>query len=144
MRDRHISLTLSNATMTSRLIKADISQKSSISSILYLFYNADLLKVFEKSSRRIAIVNFVDDINLLTYDISTEQNCRTLKHLHQECETWSRRHEAAFAPAKYELVHLTRNHRRFNMQVELRIEAIQKTSAPHVRVLSVQMNSKLK
>jgi hypothetical protein len=144
MRDKHISLTLSNATMIFRLIKTNISQKFFISSILYLFYNVDLLKVFEKSSKRIAIVNFVNDINLLTYDISTEQNCRTLKHLHQECETWSRRHEVVFASIKYELVHLTRNHRRFNMQIELRIEAIQKTSASHVRVLSVQMNSKLK
>jgi hypothetical protein len=144
MRDKHISLTLNNATMTFRLIKANISQKSFIFSILYLFYNVDLLKVFERSSRRIAIVNFVNDINFLIYDISTEQNCRTLKHLHQECETWSRRHEVVFASIKYELVHLTRNHRRFNMQVELRIETIQKMSASHVRVLSVQMNSKLK
>jgi hypothetical protein len=144
MRNRHISLTFDNATMTFRLIKADISQKSFIFSILYLFYNADLLKVFERSSRRVAIVSFVNDINLLIYDISTKQNCRTLKRFHQECETWNRRHEIAFASIKYELIHLTRNHRRFNMQVELRIEAIQKTSALYVRVLSVQMNSKLK
>ncbi len=144
MKNRHISLTLSIATMTSRLIKASISQRSFISSILYLFYNADLLKVFERSSRRVAVVSFVNDINLLTYDIFTEQNCRTLKHLHKECETWNRRHDVVFASIKYELVHLARNHRRFNMQVELRIEEIQKSSAFYVRVLDVQMNSKLK
>jgi hypothetical protein len=144
MKDRHISFTFDNETMTFRLIKANISQKSFISSIFYLFYNVDLLKIFEKSSRRIAIVSFVNDINLFTYDIFTEQNCRTLKRLHQECETWNRRHEVAFASIKYELIHLTRNHRRFNMQIELRIEAIQKTSALYVRILSVQMNSKLK
>jgi hypothetical protein len=124
MRDRHTSLTLNNATMTSRLIKANISQKSFISSILYLFYNVDLLKIFEKSSRRVAIVSFVNDINFLIYDIFTKQNCRTLKHLHQKCETWNRRHEIVFASTKYELIHLTKNHRRFNMQIELRIEAI--------------------
>ncbi len=87
MKNKHISLTLSTSTMISRLIKADISQKSLISSILYLFYNADLLKVFKKSSRRVAVVNFVNDINLLTYDSFTEQNARKLKHLHQKCET---------------------------------------------------------
>jgi hypothetical protein len=124
MKDRHISLTLSNATMTFRLIKTNISQKSFIFSIFYLFYNVDLLKIFEKSSRRIKIVNFVNDINFLIYDIFTKQNCRTLKHLHQECETWNRRQEIVFASIKYELIHLTRNHRRFNMQIELRIEAI--------------------
>jgi hypothetical protein len=115
MKDKHTSLTLNNATMTSRLIKTDISQKSFIFSILYLFYNVDLLKIFEKSSRRVAVVNFVNDINFLTYDIFTKQNCQTLKHLHQKCETWSRRHEIVFASIKYELIHLTRNHRRFNM-----------------------------
>jgi hypothetical protein len=112
--------------------------------ILYLFYNVDLLKVFERSSRRVAIVNFVNDINFLTYDIFTEQNCWTLKHLHSKCETWNRRHEVIFASIKYELVHLARNHKRFNMQIELRIEEIQKSSALYVRVLNVQMNSKLK
>jgi hypothetical protein len=144
MRDRHISLTLSNATMTSRLIKTNISQKFFIFSILYLFYNVDLLKVFEKSSRRITIVSFVNDINLLIYDISTKQNCRTLKHFHQKCETWNCRHEIVFASIKYELIYLARNHRRFNMQIELRIKAIQKTSAFYVRILSVQINNKLK
>jgi hypothetical protein len=144
MKNKHISLTFNNATMTFRLIKINISQKFFIFSIFYLFYNVDLLKVFEKSSRRITIVNFVNDINFLTYDIFTKQNYRTLKRLHQECETWSCRHEIAFASIKYKLIHLTRNHRRFNMQIELRIEAIQKTFALYVRILNVQMNSKLK
>jgi hypothetical protein len=90
MKDKHISFTLNNATMIFRLIKTNIAQKSFISSILYLFYNVNLLKIFEKSSRRVTIVNFVNDINFLIYDIFTKQNCRTLKHFHQECETWSR------------------------------------------------------
>jgi hypothetical protein len=75
MRDRHISLTLSNATMTSRLIKTNISQNFFISSIFYLFYNVDLLKIFERSLKQITIVNFVNDINFLIYDIFTKQNC---------------------------------------------------------------------
>jgi hypothetical protein len=144
MKDKHISLTLSNAMMTFCLIKTNISQKSFIFSILYLFYNVELLKIFEKLSRRITIVNFVNDINFLIYDIFTKQNCSTLKRFHQEWKTWNRRHEIVFASIKYELIHLTKNHRKFNMQIELRIEAIQKTSALYVRVLSVQMNNKLK
>ncbi len=39
---------------------------------------------------------------------------------------------------------MTKNHRRFNMQIELRIETIQKTFALYVRILNVQMNNKLK
>jgi hypothetical protein len=72
MKNKHISLTLSIATMISRLIKTNKSQKFFISSIFYLFYNADLLKIFEKSSRRVVIMSFVNDINFLTYDIFTK------------------------------------------------------------------------
>jgi hypothetical protein len=130
--------------MISHLIKTNISQKYFIFSILYLFYNVNLLKIFEKSSRRVAIVNFINDINFLTYDIFTKQNCRMLKHLHQKCETWNRRHEIVFALIKYELVHLTRNYKKFNMQIELRIDEIQKSSTFYVCVLNVKMNNKLK
>jgi hypothetical protein len=137
MRNKHISLTLNILTIMSHLIKINISEKSFIFSIFYLFYNVDLLKIFEKLLRRIAIVNFVNDINFLTYDIFTKQNCRTLKHLHQKCETWNRRHEIVFASIKYEFVHLTWNHKKFNMQIELRIEKIRKLFAFYVHVLNV-------
>jgi hypothetical protein len=126
------------------LMKINISQKFFISSILYLFYNVDLFKVSKKLSQRVAIVNFVKDINLLTYEIFTEQNCSMLKHFYQKCETWSRRHEIVFASIKYQLVHLARNHRKFNMQAELYIEEIQKLSTLYLRVLNVQMNNKFK
>jgi hypothetical protein len=72
MKNKHISLTLSIATMISRSIKTNISQNFFIFLIFYLFYNADLLNVFEKSSRRVAVVSFVNDINFLTYDIFTK------------------------------------------------------------------------
>ncbi len=41
IKNKHISLTLNISTMISRLIKTNISQKSLVSSILYLFYNVD-------------------------------------------------------------------------------------------------------
>jgi hypothetical protein len=61
--------------MTLRLMKINILSKIIHFSIFYLFYNVDLLKNFEKLLKRIAIVNFVNDINFLTYDIFTKQNC---------------------------------------------------------------------
>jgi hypothetical protein len=74
-------------TIISRLMKINKSQKFIIFLILYLFYNVDLLKVYEKSSRCVVIMNFVNDIHFLTYDIFRKQNCRTLKHFYQKCET---------------------------------------------------------
>ncbi len=63
MKTKHISFTLNILTITSRLMKIDISQKCFIFSIFYLFYNVDLLKIFEKLLKRIVIVNFINHIN---------------------------------------------------------------------------------
>jgi hypothetical protein len=75
MKNKHILFTLNILTMISRLIKTNILQKKFIFSILYLLYNVDLLKIFKKSLKCVVIVNFVNDINFLTYDIFTKQNC---------------------------------------------------------------------
>jgi hypothetical protein len=75
MKNKHISFTLNISTMISRLMKINISQKFFIFLIFYLFYNVDLLQVFKKSLRRVVIVNFVNNINFLTYEIFTKQNC---------------------------------------------------------------------
>ena len=64
----------------------NVSQESSISSILYLFYNADLLNLCDKSKVKTSVIKFVDDINILAYNQNTEKNCKTLKRLHKECE----------------------------------------------------------
>ena len=68
------------------LIRINISQKSSISLILYLFYNADLLNICEKLEIKINDLNFVNDVNILIYSISTKKNCRTLEVMHKKCE----------------------------------------------------------
>ena len=52
-------------------------------------------------------IGFVDDVNILVVGNSTESNCQTLEHIHQGCKQWADRHGAAFAPHKYELMHLT-------------------------------------
>jgi hypothetical protein len=57
---------------------------------------------------------------------------------------WSRRHEIVFASIKYELIHLTRNIAKFDMQTSIKICDVVKQSFNHVRVLSVQINNKLK
>jgi hypothetical protein len=125
-------------------VKAGISQSSFVSLILYLFYNADILKVFERFRFKITIINFVNDINILTYDTSITSNCRALKKTHVICELWARRHDARFASTKYELLHLTRNHRRFDMTITINVKNVIRKSKIIVRVLSVQLDIKLK
>ncbi len=67
-------------------IKVDISQNSFVSFILYFFYNADILKVFERFKYKIIVIDFVNDINILTYDTNITNNCKALKKTHVICE----------------------------------------------------------
>jgi hypothetical protein len=106
MQDKRINLIVRARQTIMSNVNVDISQKSSI---LYLFYNANLLKFFEQSSRKMIVIDFVNDINILIYDINTINNCRLLKKMHEHCLLWNRRHEIVFASIKYELIHLTKN-----------------------------------
>jgi len=56
-----------------------IPQESLISLVLYLIYNADLLKICENIQLRISSMSFIDNINILTHSLSIEQNYDTLK-----------------------------------------------------------------
>ncbi len=56
-----------------------------MSSILYLFYNANLLKFLEQSSRKMIVIDFVNNINIFLYDINIINNCQLLKTMHEHC-----------------------------------------------------------
>ncbi len=144
MQNRCTTLKINEQSSSMNQIKVDISQNFFVSFILYLFYNADILKIFERFKYKITIINFVDDINILTYDTNITSNCRTLKKTHVICELWTRRHDARFASIKYELLHLARNHRRFNMTITINVKNVIRKSTIIVRVLSVQLDIKLK
>ncbi len=144
MQDKRISLIVRARQTIMSNVNVDISQRSSMSSILYLFYNANLLKLLEQSSRKVIVIDFVNDINILIYDINTINNCRLLKKMHEHCLLWSRRYEIIFASIKYELIHLTRNIAKFDMQTSIKICDVVKQFSSHVRVLSVQIDNKLK
>jgi hypothetical protein len=144
MKDKHITLTIDDDTTFMSRINADISQDSSIFFILYLFYNANILKSLKRSRYRIIVIEFVNDINILTYETSTKNNCRALKKTHVECELWAKRHETRFASIKYELMHLTRNHRRFNMTTIININEVIKKSFISMKVLKMQLDIKFK
>ena len=90
-------------------ISVGIPQGSPLSPILYLFYNSE---IFEKIAKRrhqgVDSTGFVDDVGLLAVSHSTEENCRKLATIHEEvCSPWAKKHGSEFAPAKYQLIHLT-------------------------------------
>ena len=67
--------------MTERKISVSISQESSFFLMLYLFYNANLLNLCENVRLRLSVIEFVKDINILTYDESTKRNYEILKKI---------------------------------------------------------------
>jgi hypothetical protein len=54
--------------------------------VLYLFYNADLLKMCDKFEINTRFLKYADDVNILIYDKNTNENCINLKRIHKFCE----------------------------------------------------------
>ena len=127
-----------------REMNADILQRSLISSILFLFFNASLIEKYEALKIKIEVLNFVNDINILVYDRFTEEICKTLSKAHDVCVKLACTHDATFASEKYELTHFTRKSRRFNMMINIQIENSVIKSKSDVRVLKMQLNTKLR
>ena len=125
-------------------VRTGIPQGSPISPILYLFYNADLLDICERPGTNTSALGFVDDINVLAYGKSTEENCKMLEEIHKKCEKWAIRHGSVFAPKKYELIHLSRNPKKFNMSTVVRIENSIIEPKTDIRILGLRIDTKLK
>jgi hypothetical protein len=144
LRDKSITLAINRRAIEQFAIQTSISQKFSIFSLLYFFYNADLLKMCDKFDTNTRSLRYANDVNILTYDKSTKKNCRTLKRVHRLCEKWTARHKFVFALIKYELIHFTRNSKKFNMIVIFNIINNIIESKTNIRVLELQIDTKLK
>jgi Reverse transcriptase (RNA-dependent DNA polymerase) len=86
LKDRYTEIRIADFTLKKSRVDVDIPQGSPVSPILYLFYNADLLKIYENLTLRTSPIGFVNDVNLLTYNTSAEENCRNLERIYDVCE----------------------------------------------------------
>ncbi len=126
-----------------RKINADISQKSFISLILFLFFNASLIKKCKALKIKIEVLDFINDINILAYNRFIEEICRILSRAHDVCAKWVRTHDATFASEKYEFMHFIRKSKRFDIMTSIQIESSVIKLKSDVQVLRVQLNMKL-
>jgi hypothetical protein len=122
LKDKYIEIKIADFTLKKSRVNVNISQGSLVLLILYLFYNADLLDIYENSILRTSLTGFIDDVNLLTYGISVKGNCRNLKRIYNVYENWAKRYGSKFNFKKYELLYLTRTPKRFNIKVSIKID----------------------
>ena len=61
-------LILSDIKTEEKSISAEISQESSLSFILYLFYTAELLETCNKDNEKLSASTFINDTTLLIYE----------------------------------------------------------------------------
>ena len=142
--DRATSITLGGRTSPIKDVATGIPQGSPISPVLFLFFNAPLIEQCAKACLPVQIEGFVDDIHLLAYGRTTEDNCRVLGKAHEICLRWARIHGASFAPQKYELIHLTRRPKRFNMRASLNVGVTSIHPSVSIRVLGLHVDTKLR
>ena len=83
-------------------------------------------------------------IHLLVYGKSTEANYKTLEIAHEICLKWAAIHGATFAPQKYEMVHLTRSPKKFNMTATVDLGSATVKPETAIRVLGLHIDGKLK
>jgi Reverse transcriptase (RNA-dependent DNA polymerase)/Endonuclease-reverse transcriptase len=143
MSDRRTTLVFDGQESAPLDIAAGIPQGSPISPILFLFYNSELLEICNPRDMRVIGLGFVDDVNLLTWGLTTKGNCSNLEQTHTRCLRWAEKHGAKFAPEKYELIHLTRSPRRFDTTQTLRLGDVVKVPTDKVRVLGLHLDPKL-
>ena len=111
--------------------------KATFGKRIELFFIADLLDTTNCEALRTSSTGFVDDINILTYGGSTERNCKILEETHRKCLQWAVTHGAKFAPEKYEVLHLTRSPRKFNLKATPAFEGFQKGAKSQIKILGI-------
>ena len=144
LKDRQTKVKLPEGESGWLQVNTGIPQGSPISPILFLFFNADLLDTVNNESLRTFATGFVDDVNILTYGTSTERNCQVLSETYQKYVEWASSHRAKFVTNKYKVLHLTRARKRFNLNVVPTIEKLQIATKLYIRILGVQVDTKLK
>jgi len=137
---RSTTLKLQEYTAPSAPIQTGIPQGSPVSPILYLFYNADLIE--QCKTNETEAVGYIDDVSILAVGRNAQSNCKTLKNIHRKAEVWAAKHGSQFAPAKYELVHFTRDPNA-NCTHALRLPHAVIEASSSCRYLGIQMDTKL-
>ena len=112
--------------------------------MFYLFYNANLFETCDDIKLRINFIEFINDINILTYEKSIERNCKMLNEIYNRCEQWAQTYDTKFSKLKHELIYFSKTLKRFNMSVNVTLTRHQIETKTNVKILKIQLNFKFK
>lgn len=105
--NRQIIVKTNEYTTPKLSIDLGLPQGSSLLSIPYLFYNADLLD--DSTKKRVEAQGFIDNITLIVTGKSTRGNNQKLAKVHNSvCKDWSAKHGSEFSIPKYQLIYISR------------------------------------
>ena len=121
-----------------------IPQGLLVSPILFLFFNTPLIKGYKRLGLLVQIGGFIDDIHLLAYSKSIERNCQILEKAHRKCARQAAIYNVTFAPAKYNLVYLTRKPKKINLIATVRLGIVSIQLDLVIRVLGLQVDTKMR
>ncbi len=144
LKNQRITITIDDYMTMKCSVNINISQDSLLSLILYLFYNANLLKACDNIKLRTNFTNFVNDINILTYKEFIKCNCKVFSEIYDRCEQWSKTYDIKFSMTKHKLIHFMRTSKWFNMKVDVKLMKHQINLKSNIRILKVQLNFKLR
>ncbi len=130
-------ITINDYMMMKCSVNINISQDSSLSSILYLFYNVNLLEACNDIKLRISFTNFVNNINILIYEEFIKYNCRVLNEIYDRCKQWSKMHDIKFSMTKHKLIHFMKTFKWFNINIDVKLMKHQIDLKSDIRVLKV-------
>src|SRR6266496_3180900 len=103
MNNRHIQLAFDGNIQEKTRVEIEISQDSSISSILFFIYIKNVFS--EINSMQIRSSSYVDDIELVASSESIEENCLILENTAEKLLQLQNQNNIQFNMKKIELIH---------------------------------------
>ena len=144
MIDRKIELAFDEKKQAARSIHTEISQKLSISSILFTIYIRFLFSEIKNEAKyaNIRMLSFIDDVAIEIESKSAEQNCKVLNKIVQKVFQWADRNAVKFDGKKSELIHFESSNTSSIDTVKLSNTTILKSKL-NVRTLNIFIDRKL-
>ncbi len=102
-------------------VNVGIPQGSSLSAILFLFYNADLIDACTNAQEKSIASGFIDHVAILVRETSTHSNLKTLYKIHWQTKMWVGTHASVLDVAKYQLINFC-PHKFIGPEVSMRLD----------------------